>query len=160
MQQLTAEAVIYKTDPEWPLRLWVGGLADSDSTFSVELTITNETGIEWIGYKLTQPPPPMVPSMYIIPGNMETTKLQTITDTQSGWFFSEPPAVFDGESFIISFDMRAVPPAGWHGGFGGYVDQVPVYVPEPATMAFLGLGGLTAIRRRSAFNKRHKPFKG
>ena len=164
LQQLTAEVVIYKTDPEWPASLGIVGLVDdrySDSTFGVELTITNETGIEWIGYKFVYGPLWIgLGSAYIIPGSIETTKLQTITDTTWGLLFSEPPAVFDGESFTISYDMRTGNTAHTNDGtFMVWNGHIPVYVPEPATIVLFGIGGLASIRRRSAFNKRHKIYK-
>ena len=65
LQKLTISQTIYylaydlDPDPWWTYgtsSLGVGGLVDSASTFGVELTITNETGVEWIGYELSQPP--------------------------------------------------------------------------------------------------------
>jgi hypothetical protein len=155
LQKLTLSEIIYEFDPEWPIYAWprlsVGGRVDDpylDSTFAVELTITNETGIEWIGYKLLHPPAPAsLGGAYIIPGSIETTKLQTITDTPSGRFFSEPPAVFDGESFTISFDMRTCETANSKGSFSYYVNQIPVYVPEPATIVLLVVGGLALLKK-------------
>jgi len=160
LQKLTISQTLYyleydlDPDPWWSYgtsSLGVGGLADSDSTFSVELTITNETGIEWIGYELSQGPPPMIPAAYIIPGSIETTKLQTITQPygpySATWILSEPPAVFDGESFTISFDMLAEGVSYSHGSFVGGVRQAPVYVPEPATIMLFGIGGLALLKK-------------
>jgi len=130
--------------------LGVGGLADSASTFSVELTITNETGIEWIGYELknNRPATMVLGGAYIIPGSIETTKLQTITDIPpGGWLLSEPPAVFDGESFTMRFDMRTCETANSKGPFRYYVEQIPVYVPEPAAIALLGVGGMALLKK-------------
>jgi hypothetical protein len=159
LQKLTISQTLYyleydlDPDPWWSYgtsSLGVGGLADSASTFSVELTITNETGIEWIGYELknNRPATMVLGGAYIIPGSIETTKLQTITDIPpGGWLLSEPPAVFDGESFTMRFDMRTCETANSKGPFRYYVEQIPVYVPEPAAIALLGVGGMALLKK-------------
>jgi len=57
--------------------------------------------------------------------------------------FSQPQAVLDGESVSFSFDVL-IPSSG---PFTFTLTQQPI--PEPATLALLGLGAAALLRRRS-----------
>lgn len=120
----------------------IWGLVDTDSTFSVVRTITNNTGITWTGYKFNWSPTILPGYADIIHETLESTKLQTIT-YPGRWTieFSGSPPVLNGESFTIHFDVRALPPE-----FNIVSHQI--FIPEPATILLLGLGSLVLLGKR------------
>jgi len=144
LQLLTINEIVYEVDPKWSGFLEMGAMGDPCSTFDAVVNITNETGYTWTDYKIIYGPPPMIgDSIYIVPGSIETTKLQTIIGTQSGWLLSEPPAVFDGESFTMNFDMRT----GSHGRY--FLEETRwLPIPEPVTIVLFGVGGLALLKKR------------
>lgn len=63
----------------------------------------------------------------------------------NGYADTQTALEFDvGGGLRVSNDTVQIGGNGWH----GYIDDVTYTVPEPATMALLGLGALAAIRRK------------
>jgi len=58
--------------------------------------------------------------------------------------------VLSAGSLSVSFDDVLLPGAGWSWGVESGDTLYVEYVPEPATMSLLALGGLALIRRRRA----------
>lgn len=143
-QQLTI-VVPFGLDPLNPFTYAThfSGTADSDSTFSVILVAANNTGVAWTSSVLKCAPPHGGAGFAdIIPETVRSTRLQTVT-FPGPWTveFSGPPAVLNGEFFMIQFDMdvRA----------GDFDDGLRLtVVPEPATIALFGLGGVALRRKR------------
>ena len=119
------------------------GTADSDSTFSVTLLAANNTGVAWTSSVLKCAPHHGAGGFaYIIPETVESTRLETVT-FPGAWTveFSGPPPVLNGEFFMIEFDMHV--PAG------EFDDVLRLtVVPEPATIALVGMGALVLLRNR------------
>ena len=140
LQQLVIADTIYVLDPPGGVGLW--GSVDSDSTFSVTRTITNNTGVAWTGYELRCTPTISPGYAEIVRDTIESTHLQTMTfpDRWTAEFSGSPP-VLTGESFTIQFDMHAPGPE-----FDDVLYQK--FIPEAATIALLGLGALHLVKRQ------------
>jgi len=151
LQQLTVTQTVSELDPGgfWHNRgFGFGALIDSETTFSVELTLTNNTGVTWSGYILENHDHVSTYTAGIVRESLESTMLQTIS-YHNGWSiieFREPPAVLEGESFTVQFDMTTphYPESR--------CDVVLTYslIPEPSTIALFGFGGLALLRTRRA----------
>lgn len=148
LQLLTVQETILELPRGASWGFGIGGRVDSDSTFSVVRTITNETGVTWTAYRMFAPTPPAGPSdvrATIVYETIEFTKFETVEHRHPLLEFSGPPFVLDGESFTMSFDMHARYDASSDGRFrGGHRIRI---IPEPATVLLLGLGALVLRKR-------------
>jgi len=152
LQQLTIVEVYVEqhgpAPPDYgPWFMNVSGMVDADSTFHVTRIITNNTGIAWTGYELDRLP---WASCYPAPRIVFTgcTKFQTVMHDEVGFILTEPLRVLDGDTVHYDVQVR------FHGcGDGNFIDesgQGPIPIPEPATIALLGLAGLALLRKRRA----------
>ncbi len=124
-----------------PDEVEMSGMTSSDPNFTLIKTVENVTGVTWTAYQLVLDP---VGVATFVPGTEGSTRftdisfsadLKTIT-------FAEPLAVPDGDTVTLQVDIN-IPTTG---SFGFNVCQHPI--PEPATVALLGLGALVLIRTR------------
>jgi len=138
---LTMNETIYSASADLVL---MSGQTDSDPTFTVVKTIQNTSSIDWTAYILSLSGgggATFVPCSASAGGN----KLQNIQYIHPAAIkFSGLNPVKKGELLTLSFDIN-VPTTGL---FNFSLTQEPI--PEPATMALLGLGSLGLFCRRRA----------
>ena len=122
----------------------MSGETDSDPIFTVYKTIENTSGIAWTSYILTLSGGG---GATFVQGSASAKngKLQTVNYIHPAAIkFSGPNPVNNGELLTLWFDIN-VPTSGL---FNFTLSQEPV--PEPATLALLGLGSLGLFSRRRA----------
>jgi hypothetical protein len=146
LQQLTINHTISELVPDYNYGFGFNAFIDSETTFTVVATFTNNTGVTWTGYILENLDRASTYTAGIVRESLESTMLQPIS-YHNGWSiieFGEPPAVLEGESFTVQFDMTTphYPESRCDVGLKYS------FIPEPTTILLLALGGLVLRRRR------------
>lgn len=149
LQVLTLRDSVYEIGP--PLSdlfrersVWVSGLMDSESRFTIVENITNRTGVPLTGYMIALADT-IITYNVIVQCSVQATGFPEIHQegphrVELAW--SEP--IPDGESFTIQFDVLSDTIS--HGRLLFNMDKVAI--PEPATFALLGIGTLVLLRSR------------
>ncbi len=124
-----------------PFPIVVSGMTDSDPVFRMTKEVLNDTGVTWTGYKLE-----IDTSSATFDDYAASSHFNAATVTPGEILFEAPDPVPDGETLAMTFDVL-VPTIG---EFQVCITQTPI--PEPATLAFLGVGaaGVFLVRRRRA----------
>ena len=118
----------------------VSGLTDTDPDLTMTKAVLNDNGSDWTAYTLTLGPFDGLPlNATFVSGSSDLLPIANVTPTQITF---SGGTVLIGETLNMSFVVN-VPTVG---DFGFGLHQLAI--PEPATMALLGLGSLLAIRRR------------
>jgi hypothetical protein len=113
--------------------------AEAKSTFTITTTTTNESGFTWTGYILTLD---KQGNATFVEGTAGSTKFQTV-GYPDPWTieFWAPKPVLPGQVVTLQFDIN-IPDSG---PSTFTLAQQPI--PEPTTIAILGLGSLFLLRK-------------
>lgn len=114
--------------------------AEAESTFTITTTATNESGFTWTGYILSLD---RQGDAVFVGGTAGSTKFETV-EYPDLWTieFWAPKAVLPGQVVTLQFEISipdSVP-------YTFTLAQQPI--PEPTTIAILGLGSLFLLRKR------------
>jgi hypothetical protein len=121
-----------------PVQLHMTALANS--TFTITTTTTNETTFTWTSYILTLDPQG---DATFVQQNAGSTKFKTVDYVSLYRIdFLAPDEVLPGQVVTLQFDVD-VPD-----GVPSTISLTQNPIPEPATAALLGLGGLALLIRR------------
>lgn len=85
-------------------------------------------------------------------GGIEPTSESLKDDgTRVEWDFAGGLIYNDGHSWYLLFSAGGAPTAGDYEVRAPQSDEIPAPIPEPATVALLGIGGVALIRRKRRF---------
>lgn len=146
LQQLIITDIMHKYKPDfWYTHMEVTTIVDSyPTTFSVLWNITNDTGVAWTGYDFIWGGPLHAGSPAMIdPESIESSRLQTVYAEDFSVGLSGLPIVPDGDSLTIEFNLHTYPYLDIYTNM--FFQRV---IPEPTTIALLGLGALALLRNR------------
>jgi len=114
--------------------------AEAHSTFTVTTTATNETDFTWTGYILTLDPAGEATFVASSAGSTKFTQI-LYPDAWTIEFWA-PQEVAPGQVVTLQFDI-SIPDDS---SYTFTLTQTPI--PEPATIALLGLGSLVVLRMK------------
>ena len=125
----------------------VRGTADTNSIFHVTTVFQNETGITWTAWLIqwdapfVPEPTPLADVVYAGGSKLTDATYNIGAPAEPGIVLTGDP-VLPGEAFTLNLDVYV-----GEGGFCDRLDMTPI-IPEPATIAFLTVGGLIVFMRR------------
>jgi len=156
LQQLTVIERLFNPEALSSNYIEITGFTDSDeSTLSIRRIITNNTGIAWSGLFFTYGPHGMAGGSDSWMELTGLSKLQTIVTQNINWFEStEPDRVLDGETFTVQIDAHLDPHPEY--GIWDVCNYTITPIPEPTTMALLGLGGLALLRNPASVESQRR----
>jgi len=122
-----------------PYPIHISGQTDADPVLRLTKEVDNSTDIAWTGYVLQ-----INTSTATFDGYASSSHFGSADVTSEFITYTAPDPVMPGETVSLTFDVL-VPSIG---SFNVCIVQTPV--PEPATLAFVGIGvgGLVLARRR------------
>ncbi len=123
----------------------VSGDLELDPIFYITKAVENTTGIEWIGYELTLD----LLGDATFTGTAASDVFTLESQSSYEIVFERPDSLLNGETVTFDLDIH-VPDSG---PFSFTLTQTPILIPEPATIALLGIGMLF-LRRPLAFKGR------
>jgi len=116
--------------------------AEADAPFSISLTAINSTGSAWAACTLVSDTAAIAT---FVPGSGQSTDFQNVTDVDATtMLFQTPYEVASGEFVTLEYRMQI--PATGPLTFTQIL--TPTQIPEPVTVALLGLGTLALVVRR------------
>ncbi len=128
---------------EGDLPVAISGLTDGDPIMSVTKEVENDSEFTWRSYLITMPDGGDI----TFTGTATSDRMTLYSSSAYELAFNEPDAIADGETVSFSFDVL-IPSTG---PFNFTLTQTPRSdpVPEPATLALLGVGAFfLPLRRR------------
>jgi hypothetical protein len=126
----------------------ISGTTNGDPTMTVIERMTNNTSAAWDSYSITVAPDPgYVVSNLVRDALMPTNLFSDWSTSLDGTTitFYNGPGVGIGQTLVAEFDFDIT-----DGDFGYHVSNLPhsTPVPEPASLAMVGLGAAVLLRRR------------
>ncbi len=125
--------------------LTFSGITNGDPVVTVTKNVTNSTGVTWVGYNIDLDP--LDTDTFV--GTPTSDKMTLLSQSAFSLDFGLPAAIAPGETVQFVFDVN-VPDTG---PFSFNLFQSPVNIPEPASIALMGLAALMTAgwyRRRRA----------
>ena len=132
---------------EGPFPVMVSGETDEDPIMAISKSVENGTNFDWFGYRIAIEG---TGAAFVV-GTATSDRFSVLSESplEIAYYAQDPSEIVAaGETVSLGFDLNIAS----IGVFSFTLTQESVPVPEPATLAFFGLGslGLVAMRRRRA----------
>ena len=132
---------------EGPFPVMVSGETDEDPIMAISKSVENGTNFDWFGYRIAIEG---TGAAFVV-GAATSDRFSVLSESplEIAYYAQDPSEIVAaGETVSLGFDLNIAS----IGAFSFTLTQESVPVPEPATLAFFGLGslGLVAMRRRRA----------
>jgi len=132
---------------EGPFPVMVSGETDADPIMAISKSVENGTNFDWFGYRIAIEG---TGAAFVV-GTATSDRFSVLSESpvEIAYYAQDPSEIVAvGETVSLGFDLNIAS----IGVFSFTLTQESVPVPEPATLAFFGLGslGLVAMRRRRA----------